>query len=412
VDGFEPAVELAPWRPWRLVLGIVPIGLLAGVGLGVWLMLFSGQGGLTGKYHYEPWRWEATKGLNALIQVAGFHPHPSDAQAQDAITHYFALTTQLVTEQGSPQPDAGRIAAIEKQREVYAPTIERWLEQRVTEAYSQAGVKQELPLFPGVSLVWPPIKVDLTQPVNVLVRSRRDRIERLQDTLLSPDLPPDAAPKIEDENDSADVSTLVVPLGGIATYPSMVRDDRSYDSVLFTSAHEWVHQYLAFFPLGAAWNSTDDAVVLNETAADIVAPQIAAMVQKAHPVSLPADANGSRPAGPAPDIDFNKEMHALRLQVDALLAQGKTSDAETLMEQKREYFAQHGIYIRKLNEAYFAFYGTYADHAPSSNPLGNDLQELWKRTGNVADFLRVVRDITSRAELEAWLAAHPAAPGT
>src|SRR5690348_2021525 len=102
-------VELEAWRPWRPVVAAIPALLLASAGFLVWLLLFSGPGGWTGKYHYELWRWEARKGVNALIQVAGFEPHPSDGEARDAITHYFALTTQLVTEQGSAQPDAQRI---------------------------------------------------------------------------------------------------------------------------------------------------------------------------------------------------------------------------------------------------------------------------------------------------------------
>jgi hypothetical protein len=398
-------VELCQWRPWWPVLvGIVGIvaaitALLASVALG-------GPGGATGRFHYELWRWEANQGVNALLQVAGFGPRPSDAEAQQAITRYFALTSQLREEESKPSPDANLVAQLTTQRDKDAPTIARWLEQVDTEAYGKAGVKQRLPLFGAISMLWPPLKVDLTQPVHVLVRSPRDHIARLNDTVLVPDLTVADAEQIEKENDSSDVVSLVVSLGGIATYPSMVRDDRSYDDVLFTSAHEWVHQYLAFYPLGFAWNTTEDAVILNETAADIVAPAIAAMVQQAHPIHLPPGADGNPPPGPPPDIDFNQEMHTLRLQVDQLLADGKVSEAESLMEEKRQVFVAHGFYIRKLNQAYFAFNGTYGDYAQSSNPIGGELEQLWQQNPSPGAFLQAVRGITSRAQLEATLASH------
>jgi hypothetical protein len=197
-----------------------------------------------------------------------------------------------------------------------------------------------------------------------------------------------------------------VPISGVATYPSMDRADRSYDSVLFTAAHEWVHQYLAFYPLGLAWGTSSDAVTLNETAADMVAPVIADMVAKAHPVTLPANADGSLPPKPASAIDFNAEMHSLRLEVDALLAAGRVAEAESLMETKRQFFVANGYPIRKLNQAYFAFNGSYADHPASSDPLGADLQELWRRTGDPQSFLTVLRSITSRTQLEAYLREH------
>ena len=63
-------------------------------------------------------------------------------------------------------------------------------------------------------------------------------------------------------------------------------------------------------------------------------------------------------------------MRALRQQVQDLLAAGKVDEAEALMEQKREEFATHGYFIRKLNQAYFAFYGFYATGPGSIDPIG------------------------------------------
>ena len=85
-----------------------------------------------------------------------------------------------------------------------------------------------------------------------------------------------------------------------------------------------------------------------------------------------------QPAPQTPTIDFRKEMHDLRVQVDALLGQGKVQDAETLMEDRRKFLAENGYFIRKINQAYFAFNGLYADTPASVSPIGTKMAELRK----------------------------------
>ncbi len=66
-------------------------------------------------------------------------------------------------------------------------------------------------------------------------------------------------------------------------------------------------------------------------------------------------------------------MNETRVTVDQLLADGKIDQAEAYMEQRRELFVAHGYLIRKLNQAYFAFYGGYQTASPGeggSDPIG------------------------------------------
>jgi hypothetical protein len=93
-------------------------------------------------------------------------------------------------------------------------------------------------------------------------------------------------------------------------------------------------------------------------------------------------------------------MRELRLQVDGLLAEGKVAEAEAAMEAKRAYLNENGITIRKINQAYFAFYGTYADSPQSSSPIGPKVNRVWELTGDVGTFLRAMRDVTSVADLD------------
>ena len=104
-------------------------------------------------------------------------------------------------------------------------------------------------------------------------------------------------------------------------------------------------------------------------------------------------------------MDYNKEMQSLRTQVDALLKDGKVSDAEKLMEEKRQYLADHGITIRKINQAYFAFYGTYADLPQSSNPVGPKIEQVWEKTQDVGLFLKLMREVRTVDDLDKTLAA-------
>ncbi|HEX6032099.1 MAG TPA: hypothetical protein VFY90_11775 [Tepidiformaceae bacterium] len=398
-----PSVEYNAWRPsaWAMVL----IGaLLGGLLVGVVATTFVLQGPL-GKYEYHLWRWEANTLLNNVFARAGIGPEPDNAEGEQAVRQYFRMTSQLRAALNSPQPDTTLVDALANERTAYENDVERLVEGYVDEAVTSAGLQRGLPLFSGATLTWPPVDFELTSPPRLLVRSPRDRIERAGDTLLKNDLSLRDIEKIEDDTTDKDTVSIVVNIGGIAAYPAIVRDDRSYDSLLDTASHEWVHHYLAFYPLGEKWGDGGDSEALNETTANIAGREIANLIRKAHPLQLPPGEDGSAPAGQAPTVDFSAEMRALRQQVDQLLADGKVDEAEKAMEDKRQYLAQHGINIRKINQAYFAFYGTYADTPQSSNPIGPKIERVWELTGNVGAFLNLMREVENAQELDQLLAA-------
>ena len=49
---------------------------------------------------------------------------------------------------------------------------------------------------------------------------------------------------------SMDVSSLVVGIGGIGLYPTMVMETTDINGLAEVVAHEWVHNYLTLHPLG------------------------------------------------------------------------------------------------------------------------------------------------------------------
>ncbi|MFC2022081.1 hypothetical protein ACFLTR_02550, partial [Chloroflexota bacterium] len=101
------------------------------------------------------------------------------------------------------------------------------------------------------------------------------------------------------------------------------------------------------------------------------------------------------------EFDFNQEMREIRKMVDIYLTQGEIERAEAFMEQKRQYLVSMGYHIRKLNQAYFAFHGTYADKPAFISPIGLELKELRAQSISLKDFLNTVAAMTSRQDLRA-----------
>ncbi|GAF91721.1 unnamed protein product, partial [marine sediment metagenome] len=98
-------------------------------------------------------------------------------------------------------------------------------------------------------------------------------------------------------------------------------------------------------------------------------------------------------------FDFGGEMREIRTAVDDYLLEGKIGEAERYMEGKREFLEANGYYIRKLNQAYFAFHGTYADTPTSVSPIGDQLSKLREQSSSLGDFISTVSGISSYEEL-------------
>ncbi len=392
--------ELRPWRPRPYLLVLTSAGVL-GITLGILLTLFWNQGPLA-RYEYELWRWEANNLISSTFTRLGVGAELDAAEEAEVLATYFGLTSELRAELGSPDPDAALLEVLSNERATFENDVERIVEGYVTDALEEAGLKRSLPLFAGYALVWPPVDIELTSPPRLLVRSPRDAIRRSGDTLLETDLSLAEIEAIESDVDNEETVSIVISIGGLAAYPAIVREDRSYDSILTTSAHEWVHHYLAFYPLGEEWGE-GDGTTLNETAANIAGRELARIARALHPVEFAAGADGRGPAGERPALDFNAEMRTLRLEVDALLEEGRTGEAEALMEERRLYFAENGIFIRKINQAYFAFYGSYADRPQSSDPIGPKVERVWLETLDVGLFLALMREVRSIEDVDATL---------
>jgi hypothetical protein len=288
-------------------------------------------------------------------------------------------------------PDAGaallqaRLRQVIRRQERLRPDVEAALEGELAAVAAEQRLGRDLALLHPL---FPPVDFRLDALPTVLAVSRRDRIGLRETHLLRSNLSLAEMEKVEQEVfRGASLSALVVDLGGLAAYPAIVSNTQSLRGALHTAAHEWLHQHWFFYPLGWAYRASPEMTTLNETAADIAGRELGDLAFQRlglRPSPLPAARAG------APGFDFSWEMRQTRLQVDALLADGRVEEAEAYMEVRRRLFVEHGYHLRKLNQAYFAFHGSYAESPASVSPIGGQLHELRRSSPDVGAFVRTV----------------------
>jgi hypothetical protein len=127
----------------------------------------------------------------------------------------------------------------------------------------------------------------------------------------------------------------------------------------------------------------------------MVSKEISSMVYEKYYSEYENGANQT----PESEFDFNQEMREIRKTVDEYLARGEIEKAEEFMGQKQQYLMSMGYYIRKLNQAYFAYEGTYADSPAFISPIGLELKELRSQSASLKYFLNTVSSMTSHQEL-------------
>jgi hypothetical protein len=102
-------------------------------------------------------------------------------------------------------------------------------------------------------------------------------------------------------------------------------------------------------------------------------------------------------------------MHETRLRADKLLAEGKLKKLRAYMEARRRIFWDHGYHhLRKLNQAYFAFYGAYADQPgepAGEDPVGEAVRQLRASSPDLASFLYRISWMSSFEQLQSSLAS-------
>ncbi len=286
------------------------------------------------------------------------------------------------------------------------PLAESIIEQEIASVLRDEGLAT-------AGAVLPPVSTHMTQLPMLLVISPRDKIKFELAVELN-NMDSDQAQQLEDSIDhDLNVSSLIVPLGGLSLYPSMSELRWDAINVFTTIAHEWTHHYLYFFPLGLDYNNDNEARTINESTAVLSGGEIGQKVIKRFYQDYPdivaqlPKPTPNVPTPPQPNVfDFGAFLNQTRITVDSLLAAGKIAEAEQYMESQRQILIKHGYQIRKLNQAYFAFYGGYQSGgnagAGGSDPTGPAINEIRDLAGSYKAWLETMRSIT---DLNSLLAA-------
>ena len=374
-------------------------------------------GAVVSPYQFSIVRWE----VKSLSQEVGeFFSENDSASPGDsqAVVDYFAVMDKINAEQqtieaitsgvtgGDAAAEFNKLAPLEQQRDILATKAENVLESQIRATLNSLGIYNPADSFLGLKSTFPPVKLRLQEPPKLLVVSPRDQIARLATITLDNNLGLQQITALESSVSNLNVSALVVDLGGIATYPSFVANRYGLQFALSTAVEEWFHQYNFFRPLGFRYgleelgiNEPDYIVTMNETLAGMVSDEVASVIYDKYYAGFypPQPASGS--AGSTSGFNFNTFMHDTRIQVDAMLAQGQVTQAEDYMEQQRLILASHGYLIRKLNQAFFAFYGSYADQPGFEDPISDNLTTLRAQSSTLAAFVEKASSFTNPDEL-------------
>jgi len=388
------------------------------------------------EFNYDAWVTDAS--LLKLSQSAlGMPAYIEREQRSEAVMEHLRLVQTIIeaerrleiiyadpaiqdktAESAHIRAELNRLYARQEQLQPIAESI---VQAQVTEILVGAGLTLGGQPIPPVLYHVSPL------PLNLIV-SRRDRIEQTMGASLQPFLTVEEQIKIEDNvAANLDVSTLVVPVGGIGVYPTMVMRTDYFSWQVSTVIHEWTHNYLNLRPLGMNYSGPPEVRIMNETTASIVENELGPLVmQRFYPhlaspldrwagAASPIAFLGMPPRDDPPPFDFRAEMHTTRVRADELLAEGKIEAAEAYMEERRQLFWQNGYAIRKLNQAYFAFYGAYADvpgGPAGEDPVGPAVRALRAQSASLADFINAISQMDTFEDLLAAIGQAPPEPAS
>ena len=369
--------------------------------------------------------------LKLFETAVGASNYLPESERHQVVIEYLALIQQILNSEGEleqiyadPSMSDPRAESAQLRRELdglYArrdqigPIAEAILQEQIGIIVSEQGLS--LGGQPA-----PPVLYHSTPLPLILVVSPRNIIRLDHSIALDPSVTLDKQVELEDQVDNAlNLSSLVERIGGLGLYPTMVVQSSDLDWLSEVVSHEWIHNYLTLRPLGISYMNNPEMRVMNETTAAIAGKEIGrAVLERFYPELVPAPPPPSPPTPPSPPaqsgeaskpaeplaFDFRKEMQITRRTVDQLLADGKIDEAEQYMDARRTVFWEHGYHwLRKLNQAYFAFNGAYADEpggaaGATEDPVGTAVRALRARSASLADFLQRISWMTSFEQLK------------
>lgn len=360
---------------------------------------------ISAAYHFNVATWELSNFPSKWVREARDFLFPfaqEETSTLQDLLEYFSLGTKADRLQGQISSAAATgegntvdmetlLQKFHHQRSSLRSKVELFIEKEVSTALREKGIAS------GIGgLIFPPVDIALERPPRLLVISPRNRISLKESVLLTADISIQEQERLEERIfEEQNLSGLVDRVGGLSTYPSFITPT-NLRFTLNLAAHEWLHHYLFFQPLGQNLYSSNEMRTLNETTANIFGAELGDYIYtNVTGNDLPNPISYGGQECDDTQFCFAREMRHTRLHVDGLLAQGKVLEAETYMEHQRQLLVTEGYPIRKLNQAYFAMRGNYADNPASISPIFEQLSELRDLSSSLAEFIHLLASISS-----------------
>ncbi|HEX2696462.1 MAG TPA: hypothetical protein VHM28_02065, partial [Anaerolineales bacterium] len=231
------------------------------------------------EFDYISWMLDA---LRVKIQqgAAGIPGYLDREQSKVAVTDYLHLTQQIMQGEDTLNQiyaDPSVTDKVVASAQIRAELDNLYKKQSdlapIAEAILQGQVAQVAADW-GLTTLGQPIPTILyhSTPVpDALIVSKRESVAEIANISITPGFTVDQQAALEDRVDKGlDVSSLVVPIGGIGVYPTMIMRTTDLNWLTSTIAHEWTHNYLTLRPLGMLYDKSDQLRTMNETTANIV----------------------------------------------------------------------------------------------------------------------------------------------
>ena len=303
-----------------------------------------------------------------------------------------------------------RVDQIVIERDKIRDGLEEYLEQIISET-----VRTDEVGLVG-SFVWPPVDFRIDSPPKLLVTSPRNEIRRVEGILIDPDISVEETLSIEREIvELHDVSALIIQTGGLASFPSVV-PMVDLQRLMDIASHEWLHGYLIFYPLGRSYFVDGEMRSVNETLSDLFGREIGQRVYAkitdqpyvapVRPETASLNWNWGKALEKKENLNqfsFNQFMSETRDRTDNLLLDGLVEEAEAYMETRRIQLLGHGYSIRKINQAYFAFHGTYGESPSSASPIARYIWDLREQVDTVGELVKMLRGLKTYEQFEQLL---------
>jgi len=373
---------------------------------------------ILGQRHFDFLVWEiGALFTKAEAAIAGGHSYLDEDARKEAVLEYLELLGEvrrmestIRTVYSDPTVADPETETAEQQREVdekrsvleqRQPMIEAIVQEQISSVLVDEG-------FDLLGSAWPPVEMHMTALPYVLIVSPREKIEQIHNIPLEHGLSVSSREEIENAiADGTDRSALVVSIGGLGIFPSMILESSNINYLADVVSHEWAHHWLTLHPIGLNYAANPSLRTMNETIASIVGEEVGRMVvERFYPEFVPPpppETDSSVVIDEDPDaFDLSSQLRTTRIHVDELLAAGSVDEAEEYMEERRQFIWDNGYRIRKINQAFFAFYGAYADTPgeQGDDPIGPALLALRDGSSTLREFMDRISAMTSLDDLQ------------